>query len=356
MRKTQGPSFLKQTRTYLNTWAFYLGFFAALPLNVHATHPHSSETQVGAFKHYAYARQVQRSYEKKHQSARIEKHGHYWAVLVSSSRRVQHRHVTHKQHHQDGWCVEDGRSSWVDLEHGAACRHPTQKLQQLSIYDNNRRFRYLASISAGPAWGSGGTTQNIWVEPSVLKAYDPNTKQQLFGYGEVFAGLDFPINTRLNSQLGLVVGFSNNAPQSGDIWDDADNEFNNYSYRYDLQHTFVGLKGKVLLKNTYYVVPWLSADIGLGINSAKNYSNTPKIFQAIPSPNFINNTDLTFSYRVGAGAQYNLTERAQIGIGYEFADWGNSALGPITGIQSADAISMNHYYVNELMVNLTYYW
>jgi len=61
-------------------------------------------------------------------------------------------------------------------------------------------------------------------------------------------------------------------------------------------------------------------------NHAYSFNNTPTIFEALPNANFSSNTETAFTYTLGAGVQRVINQHWQVGIGYEFADWGKSKL------------------------------
>ena len=150
------------------------------------------------------------------------------------------------------------------------------------------------------------------------------------------------------------MGATSNAKLSGNIWDDADSTFNNYSYSYQIQHTHVAIKGKLLADQGYWVIPWVSASLGVGFNDAHGFQNTPLISQAVTIPNFASNTQTSFTYTLGAGVQKILNRHWQIGAGYEFSDWGQSTLNRASGQTLNSGLNSNHLYTNGLLFNLTY--
>ena len=68
----------------------------------------------------------------------------------------------------------------------------------------------------------------------------------------------------------------------------------------------------------------------------------------------MSNTVTTFTYTVGAGLQYTVTQHWQVGIGYEFADWGSSHLDAAAGQQLGRGLALNHLYTNGLLFTFTY--
>jgi len=216
------------------------------------------------------------------------------------------------------------------------------------------RFNYLAALSIGPVWPTGADSQTFYLTPDIEKTYAANSTSSALADFEVFLGVQRSLTPTLLGQLGVAVAATTNARLSGDIWDDADPEFNNYTYSYKIQHTHVALKGKLLADKGLLVMPWVSGSIGVGFNDSHSYDNTPKIFEAIKNPNFASHTQTAFTYTVGAGVQKALNQNWQIGVGYEFADWGKNQLGRAEEQTMGEGLGQNHFYTNGLMFNLTY--
>ena len=147
---------------------------------------------------------------------------------------------------------------------------------------------------------------------------------------------------------------TSNAKLSGNIWDDADSAFNNYSYSYQVQHTHVAVKGKLLADRGHRFIPWISASLGVGFNDAHGFQNTPLISQAVTMPNFTSSTEISFTYMLGVGLQKALSSHWQIGAGYEFGDWGQSQLSRASGQTLNSGLSLNHLCTNGALFNLTY--
>lgn len=213
---------------------------------------------------------------------------------------------------------------------------------------------WVATLSAGPVWQSGGQTQTFYLAPDIEKTYAANTATHTLFDGEVFVGLQKRLTQTVQGQLGLAVVATSNADLSGMIWDDADPQFDNYTYSYKVQHTHVAVKGKLLADLDYWLIPWVSASLGVGFNNAHSFNNTPTIFEALPNPDFASHTQTAFTYTAGAGVQKALNAHWQVGVGYEFADWGKSRLGRAAGQTQNSGLALNHLYTNGVLFNLTY--
>lgn len=211
----------------------------------------------------------------------------------------------------------------------------------------------VGTVSVGPVWGHGGTTQTFFLTPEIEKTYVAYKSTGTLVDGELFLGVqrDYPT---FQGQIGLAGVGTSNAKFSGIIWDDADPEFDNHVYRYRLQHAHVAVKGKLLADQGYWFIPWVSASIGVGFNTAHAYRDVPTIFEALPNPYFHSHTKTAFTYTLGAGVQKPINQNWQVGVGYEFADWGSSQLGRAAGQTLNAGLGTTHYYTNGVMFNLTY--
>lgn len=212
---------------------------------------------------------------------------------------------------------------------------------------------WVAALSIGPIWEKSGQTQTISLAPEVEKTYTTDDALNTLAEGSFFIGLQKPLQKQLQSQLGLAVGITSQAKMSGHIWDDADPQFDNHTYNYQIEHTHLLLQGKILVEG-YAIIPWLSGGAGIGFNKAQSFQNTPTLFEALPNNNFTSNTTTTFTYTISAGIQKSLSKNWQIGIGYEFADWGDSQLGRAPEQVLNGGLGLNHLYTNGLLFNLTY--
>ena len=229
-----------------------------------------------------------------------------------------------------------------------------QKTSLVSKFPAPLQSAWVATLSLGPVWESAGNTQTFYLDPTIEKTYAASPVTHALLDGEVFLGIQKNLRDKLEGQIGLAVATTANAGLSGDIWDDADPQFNNYTYSYQVRHTHIALKGKLLADRGYVLTPWISGSVGVGFNQAHDFSNTPSISQAVAMPNFSSNTQTSFTYTVGAGVQKALNQHWQLGVGYEFADWGRSQLGRASGQTVNNGLSLSHLYTNGFLFNLTY--
>lgn len=214
---------------------------------------------------------------------------------------------------------------------------------------------YFLSLSVGPVWADdAGRTQTLLLAPEVLKTYAADKSTDALVDGEVFLGWQKTISPGFIGQFGLAAAATSNARLSGDIWDDADPQFNNYTYSYRIHHSHVAAKGKLLMDRGWYVMPWISGSVGVGFNRAEEFNNVPTIPEAVVNANFASHTKTTFTYTLGAGLQKAITPNIQVGVGYEFADWGKSELSRALGQTNGTGLTLDHLYTNGVLFNITF--
>lgn len=217
-----------------------------------------------------------------------------------------------------------------------------------------RLFPYIVTLSAGPTFAGNGETQTFYLAPFIKKTYAANKKTNVLFDGELFFGIERELTSSLQGELGLAIAVTNDASLSGDIWDFANARFNNSSYTYKLQHTHLAAKGKILGEIGYPYKPYVHGSIGVGFNQAYDFKISPAIFAEVVPPNFTSTITTAFTYTVGFGIQRAIKEHWTAGVGYEFADWGKSQLGPAVGQTLGNGLALNHFYTNGIQLTISY--
>ncbi len=215
-------------------------------------------------------------------------------------------------------------------------------------------WAWVGTLSAGAAWEVAGNTQTFYLTPEIEKTYKANRPTHGLFDGELFLGVQKNLSQIFQGQIGIAGAVTSDANLSGDIWDDADPQFDNFDYKYKVQHSHVALKGKLLADTGFWLKPWISGSLGVGFNRAHAFYNTPTIFEAVQNPNFDAHTQTAFTYTVGAGVEKELNEHWQVGLGYEFADWGRSRLNRAPGQTLNSGLSLSHLYTNGVLLNITF--
>jgi opacity protein-like surface antigen len=213
---------------------------------------------------------------------------------------------------------------------------------------------YVISVSGFQGWESTNAKQTIFLTPDIVKSYVTNPSTQAFGTGELFVGVYQPINKMVEWQLGLALATNGNVRITGNIWDDGDARFSNYSYSYLVRSTHLDIKGKLLVDIGMAFIPWISGNVGVAFNQAHEFTSNPTIFEAIPTPKFSSNTQISATYTFGVGAQLPITNNWQVGLGYEFSNWGKSQLGKSSGQTQGSGPVLNQLYSSSVLLNLSY--
>ncbi|MES2218721.1 MAG: hypothetical protein V4501_09955 [Pseudomonadota bacterium] len=213
---------------------------------------------------------------------------------------------------------------------------------------------YVITLSGFQGWESANAKQTLFLNSEIVKAYVSNPSVQAYGTGELFVGLYQPVSKLLEWQYGLALGVNGNTRITGSIWDDDNVKFNNYSYNYLVRSTSISLKTKLLTDIGMAFIPWVSARIGVGFNQAHDFTSSPTLFEALPTPGFSSYTTVAFTYAIGIGAQLPITDNWEVGVGYEFSNWGKSQLGRAPGQTQGSGPVLNQLYASSVLLNLSY--
>ncbi|HHF7368065.1 TPA: outer membrane protein [Legionella bozemanae] len=226
-------------------------------------------------------------------------------------------------------------------------------------------WRPFATVSLGASFtDDAGKSQFISIDDPIQDesfSYDAdNTDQSKFIYG-----VSLGIEILLNPSWFLQTGFSYYQPMEfhthGVVTQGASDVliFDSFSYKYDIQAHQVLFENKLLYNLMYQSLtfhPYISGGVGVSSNTAKDYSvNIVPQFSTF-SNQFKDETRTSFSYRVGAGVDYEVTNHIRVGVGYRFSDFGKVELGnaSIDGVPTFNNLSQSHLYTNEVLGQITF--
>ncbi|RAP37809.1 hypothetical protein B1207_02115 [Legionella quinlivanii] len=194
----------------------------------------------------------------------------------------------------------------------------------------------VITLSAGPAWawpGDDQTLGRLYVYPvnfDEVHRFRGSKDASTLGTGEVFLALQHQTGPNMIGRLGLAFAGSSQVEVKGTMDLVGVPSVANYSYH--INHTRVAIKGLLATENPgYYVQPYLSGSFGIGFNHAYSFQTQPPVYLLNPGVALLqlgyqSNTTQGFSFTLGAGVQKSLSRHWQVGLGYEFADWGKSRL------------------------------
>lgn len=211
----------------------------------------------------------------------------------------------------------------------------------------------VLSVNASAAWTRNDYTQQFLLQPEVEKKYDAADNNTNVAVGELFIGRQMQFNSWLG-QLGLAVAQSSSINLDGDIWEDAEQDFNNFRYSYKVKHRYIAVKSKWLMLTSSGFLPYVSGSIGAGFNRASNFTITPKITEEVPAPPFADKRHTALSYTLGVGVQKAINDHWQTNIGYEFANWGKHSLGRAPGQTLNEGLMVDRFYTHALQLGVSY--
>ncbi|MDF1758394.1 MAG: porin family protein [Legionellaceae bacterium] len=223
-------------------------------------------------------------------------------------------------------------------------------------YDlNAANLRKVITVNGGPSWENAGQTQTLNMQSDLPNTYvaQKNT-HQLTNIG-LFLGLQKTIYQHYQAQLGISGAIFSSANLSGQIWELADERFNNLTYKYRVDHSHLAIEGKVFANIIHpSLLPYFSLSLGVAQNKSFGFSSTPLIFEVLEQPPFSSHNQIAFTYTLGLGLVKLLGEHWQAGLGYSLTDEGKSSLGSSDGQTTSDRLTLNHLYVNTLQFSISY--
>lgn len=115
------------------------------------------------------------------------------------------------------------------------------------------------------------------------------------------------------------------------------------------------VEGKLLY--TYHCIfhPYILAGLGVSANRADNFSTNVPPFLTFTRV-YSSHSETFFSYNVGAGIDFDVTNNIRLGIGYRFADFGKAQLGSarIDTTNVSGTLSQNNLFVHEILGQVTF--
>jgi opacity protein-like surface antigen len=205
-------------------------------------------------------------------------------------------------------------------------------------------FQPIMTISAGPAWENNGDPKTINVSPTIEQRYTVDDGNSTLAQGEIFFASGFDIAPTWHMNFGLALGAVDVATISGHV---IENGTDVGTYSYKVSHLRGVAKDQVLFDFGSPFKPWASFSVGASFNNAYHYRSDVE-------PTFRSEIMPAFTYSLGIGFQYAFSEHFQIGMGYEFTDWGLNELDEPRDFPGNDYLSSQHFYTNALMFNFAY--
>jgi opacity protein-like surface antigen len=215
----------------------------------------------------------------------------------------------------------------------------------------------VVGVSAGVVIApTVGESQSVTV-PSSFSTYTYSRKSstQTAALAGVFLGGEVELRKNWALQIGVDYNQSNSFKASGNVVQGISPILDSGTYQYSVVTRQLLMLSKFLYtyKDRYH--PYALVGLGGSFNTASGYSAS--VSGTSPTPQFADNTSVSFSYAVGAGVDMDVMPRLRVGLGYRFANLGAASLGATTVsnvLYSSNTLSQSHLYAHEVVAQLTY--
>jgi opacity protein-like surface antigen len=221
-------------------------------------------------------------------------------------------------------------------------------------------WRPVIILGAGAGITSDlGTTNNFpIINPATDEFYQyrPKNSTATVGMFDAFIGGECAITDKWKLQTGIGYDVETAFNVSGLLNQGADAQSaDNYNYSYQIQSQQLMLLGKALyqIRDRYH--PYVMLGLGASFNNSYHFSTgAPR--QLTFTRDFNNHLNTAFTYSAGLGVDVDVAENMRVGLGYRFADFGQSNLGSssINNVPVSGQISQSHLYVNQVLAEFTY--
>ncbi|GEM_PF-2397141 len=266
-----------------------------------------------------------------------------------------------KRHHSTG----KARSSHVEIT--------LYPLVEYTKYPNFPPFPAVAIVEPKPTYnlrrvislaGGAGVTSSVGISQTfpianpgsgLFYTYTANQEAQTHAIFDGFVGVEWMYQPRLALQFGLGLNIAGNVRAKGDLLQGNNiSPADQYYYQYSVLSRQLFAETKLLYQHKSCIHPYVLLGLGVAFNSAYSFQTD------VPSPAFTrlynNNTETSFTYRVGAGLDLDVTNQLRLGLGYRFTDRGHVQLGSakINSTSVSGTLEQNHLYTNEMLAQLTW--
>ena len=105
-----------------------------------------------------------------------------------------------------------------------------------------------------------------------------------------------------------------------------------------------------------FASPWFyyfNASAGLANNGSHDYQELPRFLGAEPMSPYRNNTVSSLTYHFGLGITAYIDHSWSASVGYQFADFGQAQLGTSLAQSTNQRLTINHLYVNQILLSIS---
>lgn len=217
----------------------------------------------------------------------------------------------------------------------------------------------IIALTGGIAWASPGVSQSFTDDDS-LYDYDIGDSSQTVGLWGAFVGGEFFISRDMSIQAGLSYYQTGNFEVEGTVTQGVDPGSSEiYNYEYSIISRQILIEGKLLgsfINN--WIHPYISVGLGASFNSVHDYDavvDTPFPFATF-TPQFDGNTNISFSYNLGFGVDFDVATFMRLGLGYRYTDLGQANLGDgmINTAPISNTLEQANLRAQEVFAQLTF--
>ena len=229
------------------------------------------------------------------------------------------------------------------------------------VREFKRNFDFIASLRVGADIADIGKDQHVLLSPLDPKEdnFLVEDEWHLRAMWGAMAGIEMPLEDEYEDyrwQTGLAYYQTQNFDIKGVEETFSQPALANRNFEYSVRNIRVLWENKLLREVDEHIYVYLFLGLGVNINSAFDYknqqANSPGV---LPNPAFDDNTQYSFSYSVGFGAEMDVMEDLRAGVGYQFSDLGRVELGEIdSALASSQTLEHSNTLTNEFIFNLTY--
>ena len=215
----------------------------------------------------------------------------------------------------------------------------------------------IIDVSPGFAASDNGKTQTLLLQTSpqnLGNTYVAANDWQYSFAAQFFLGKSIYTWKNLQFNLGATLGYVNSIMQNGIVDQLSLPNFDNLNYRYNLESISAMGTLNILFDTHSHWQPYLTTSLGCSRNEASDYQETPRILGAVAMAPYASNSTYSFAYSLGTGLRYRMTKIFSIGLGYQFSDFGNEKLGVSPAQQTTETLSLQHFFVNEVLADFVW--
>jgi hypothetical protein len=226
-------------------------------------------------------------------------------------------------------------------------------LMSYSFY-SHAALRPVASLALGADVLTTHMNQYVtFISPFQNNYVSNNRKVDIVG--GLFLGVEQSVYCNLLGQVGVSYYQNANYQAQGVVYQFADPGLGDFNYQYNIQSQRLLLETKLL--GTYQEVyhPFINLGVGEAINKAYQYTETPTNSASVPMyPGFGGKTTHSLAYLVGLGVEADVANHTRLGLMYRYVNLGRAGLGRSAIQESTNTLKNNPFYVNELLLQMSY--